>query len=65
MLLWRLTEKIALKFGFGQRGILTNFHFYIKRSMEISGNGLLHFYEQAASLIGNQTNHRTNMCLPY
>ena len=33
--------------------------------MDISGKGLLHFYQQASSLIGNQTNHRTNMCLPY
>ena len=33
--------------------------------MEISGKGLLHFYQQASSLIGNQTNHRTNMFLPY
>ena len=39
--------------------------FYIKRSMEISGKGLLHFYQQASSLIGIQTNHRTNMLLPY
>ena len=38
---------------------------YIKRSMEISGKGFLHFYQQALSLIGNQTNHRTNMFLPY
>ena len=33
--------------------------------MEISGKGLLYFYQQTSSLIGNQTNHRTNMCLPY
>ena len=33
--------------------------------MEISGNGLLYFYQQASSLIGNQTNHSRNMCLPY
>ena len=32
--------------------------------MEISGKGLLHFYQQASFLIGNQTNHRTNIfCL--
>ena len=29
--------------------------------MEISGKGLFHFYQQPSSLIGNQTNHRTNM----
>ena len=33
--------------------------------MEISGKRYLHFYQQASSLIGNQTNHRTNMLLPY
>ena len=32
--------------------------------MEISGKGLLYFYQQTSSLIGNQTNHRTNcVCL--
>ena len=62
MLLWCLIEKIVLKLGFEKGEI----HFYIKRSMEISGTGLLHFYQQASSLIGNQTNHRTNMfCLIY
>ena len=29
--------------------------------MEISGKGLLHFYQQLSSLIGNQANHRTNI----
>ena len=33
--------------------------------MEISGKGFLHFYQQASSLIGNQTNYRTNVFLPY
>ena len=33
--------------------------------MEISGKGFLHFYQQASSLIGNQTIHRTHMFLPY
>ena len=37
---------------------LTKFHFYIKRSMEISGKGLLHFDQETLSLIGNQTYHR-------
>ena len=48
-----------------KKGIfLTKIHFYIKHSMEISGKGLLHSYQQASSLIGNQTNQRTNMfCL--
>ena len=33
--------------------------------MEISGKGLLHFYQETSSLMGNQANHRTNMFLPY
>ena len=33
--------------------------------MEISGKGLLHFYQDTSSLLGNQANHRTNMFLPY
>ena len=33
--------------------------------METSGKGLFHFYQQASTLIGNQTNHRTNMFFPY
>ena len=65
ILLWCLNEKFVLKFGFEKGGIFNKNLFYIKRSMEISGNGLLHFYQQASSLIGNQTNHRTNMFLPY
>ena len=40
---------------------LTKFHFYIKRSTEISGKGLLHFYQQASSLMDPQTNHWTNL----
>ena len=27
--------------------------------------GSIHFHIETQSLIGNQTNHRTNMCLPY
>ena len=33
--------------------------------MEISGKGLLHFYQETSSLIGNQTYHRTNIISPY
>ena len=65
MLLCSLIEKIVLKFGFEKMGIFNKIQFYIKHSMEITGNGLLHFFQQASSLIGNQTNNRTNMCLPY
>ena len=63
--LWCLIEKMPLKFGFEKRVFLTKFHFYIKRSMDISGKGLLHFDQETSSLIGNQTYHRTNMCSPY
>ena len=57
-------ETIVLKFGFEKRVILAKFHFYIKCSMEISGKGLLHFYEETPSLIRNQTNHRMNLFTP-
>ena len=33
--------------------------------MEISGKGLLHFYQETSSLMGYQAIHRTNMFLPY
>ena len=33
--------------------------------MEISGKDLLHFDQETASLIGNQTYHRTIMFSPY
>ena len=33
--------------------------------MEISGKGLLHFYQETSSLMGSQANHRTNMFSPY
>ena len=33
--------------------------------MEITGKELLYFYQQASSLIGNQTNHRKKMYLHY
>ena len=65
MLLLCLIEKIVLKFVFEKKGVfLKKIHFYLKRSMEISGKGFLQFYQQASSLIGNQTNHRTSMFLP-
>ena len=62
-----LDWKIRLKIWFWKKGyfFLTKFHFYIKHSMEISGKGCLHFHQQASSLIGYQTNHRTSMFLPY
>ena len=63
--MWCLIGKFVLKFGFEKGVFLTKFHFYIMRTMEISGKGFLQFYQQASSLIGNQTNHRTNMFLPY
>ena len=63
--LWRLIEKLALKFGLKKRGIFNKIPFYIKRSMEISGKGLLQFDQETSSLISNQTYHRTNMFSPY
>ena len=33
--------------------------------MEISGKGLLHFYQDTSYLMGNQANHRTNIVMPY
>ena len=65
MLLWCWIEKFVSKFGFEKRGIVNKIHFYIKRSMESSGKEPRHFYQQASSLIGYQTNHGTNMILPY
>ena len=65
MLLWCLIEKIDLKCGFEKGVFLTKIRFYTKRSMEIFGKGLLHFYQQASSLMGNQTNYRKNMIMPY
>ena len=63
--LWRLIEKIALKLGFEKGYFVTKFHFYIKRSMEISGKGLLQFDQETSSLIGYQLYHRTKMFSPY
>ena len=54
-------KNLVLKKGY----FLTKFHFYIKRSMEISAKGLLHFDQETLSLIGSQTYHRTNMLSPY
>ena len=59
-----LIDKFFVKFGFEKGVFITKIHFYIKHSMEISGKGLLHFYQQASSLIDNQTNQRTDMFLP-
>ena len=33
--------------------------------MDIFGKELLHFHQETSSLISYQTNHRTNMVLPY
>ena len=50
-MLWYFDRKNVFKFGFEKRGVLTKFHFYIKRSTEISGKGLLHFYQEKFSLV--------------
>ena len=47
-----------------KKSIFNKIPFYIQRSTEISGIGL-HFYQQASSLIGYQTNQRTNPFLSY
>ena len=52
----KLSLNLVLK-----KGYFDKIPFYIKRSMEISGKGLLHFYQETSSLIDNQTNHGTNM----
>ena len=53
----RLDFKIVFKFGF-EKGV------FLTKSMVTYGKELLHFYQETSSLIGNQTNHRTNMfCL--
>ena len=56
--LYRMMLLIRLKIWLLKRGILTKVRFYIKLSMEISGKGLLHFYPQISSLIGNKTNQK-------
>ena len=61
MVLWCLIEQVVFKFGFKKGVFLTKYHFYVKRCMEISEKGLLHFHQETLSLIGNQTNHRTNI----
>ena len=55
MVLWCLIEKVVTKFGFEKGVSLTKFPFYIKRSMEISGKGLLHFHQESSSFITGQT----------
>ena len=46
MMLWCLFEHIVFIFGFEKGVFLTKFQFYIKRSMEISGNlDKLHFHQ--------------------
>ena len=56
MVLWCLIENVVFKFGFEKGVSLTKFHFYIKRSMEISGKGLLHFHRESS----NRTMARLN-----
>ena len=40
-----LDLKIRLKIWFEKMVFLAKFYFYIKRSMQMSGNELLHFYQ--------------------
>ena len=55
---------LSLNLDFKKGYFLAKFLFYIRRSMEITGKGELHFHQETPSLIGNQTNHKTNMFLP-
>ena len=63
ILLWSLVKTFVLNMVL-KKSIFNKIPFYIKRSTEISGVGL-HFYQQASSLIGYQTNQRTNPFLSY
>ena len=65
MLLWCLIEKFVLKFGFEKRGIFNKNPLLHKAFHGDFWKGTTSFFQQASSVIGNQTNHRTNMCLPY
>ena len=58
-------EKIVFIFGFEKRGIFNKILFLHKAFHGDSGKGLFHFHQETSSLIGNQTNHRTDMFLPY
>ena len=60
-----LIEIMSLNLVLKKEVFLTKFHFYIKRSMDISGKGMASFYQETSSLIGNQTYHRTNMFSPH
>ena len=65
MVLWYLIEKIVFNLVLKEWVFLTKFYCCINRSREISGKGLLHFYQETSSLIGNQAYHRTSMFSPY
>ena len=56
-----LIVKNVLKLVLKKGVFLTKLYFFIKRSMEISGKGLLNIFQQISSLMGNQTNHMTNV----
>ena len=50
---WCWIEKMSLNVVLKKGVFLTKFHFYIKSSMDISGKGLLHLYQETSSLIGS------------
>ena len=50
---WCWIEKMSLNVVLKKRGIFNRIQFYIKRSMDISGKGLLHLYQETSSLIGS------------
>ena len=53
MVLWCLIENVFFNLVLKKGVSLTKFHFYIKRSMEISGKGLLHFHQESSFLVRN------------
>ena len=62
MLLWCLIEKFVIKFGFEKRGIFNKIPFLHKAFHgDFWKRDFFYFYQQASSLIGNQTIHS----LPY
>ena len=62
MLLWCLIEKFVLKFGFEKRGIFNKNPFLHKASHGNFWKGTSSFLSTSI-ILGNQTNHRTNMFL--
>ena len=65
MLLCCFIKVIDLNVGFEKRVFFNKIPFLHKTFHNISGKILLLFHQQASSLYGRQTYHRTNSFLPY